>query len=584
MKLIFDWSSSFYEEKTAWRGDEEMISLEISQKEGSFASAKVLIASGCTEKLQHKKYAKIGVRWEPTAEPKLLFSGRLMAFPLGFGNSSVELELIAEPDDYQLQLKQFSDKNATEHGKIDRHLLENQQILFDDLFFSERDMSNPTIFLEGGGDLFYWDMRTGKLALSNINRGARNIDVTGGEILQGSLKVRLAREPYGKINVSLAVSWIQHVSGIIDLYPMIAQKFSDGIVNSFTNIKSSIENVFKVSRKNGYAPLRCRIREINPNTMGILKVHPLISPNFYVKKEAESSSIKVNFQRFYFDGELTLNWNYRQKRTEIARMCVLNKKSPAGREKNIFLGLNALQNPRQYPAWNYFTYYGYSDKMIHSGNIFECLEAHVSGREFEEKKWKCIRRIPDALMDDSRSSFFATNRGKNALRYALQKAAALMNYSSRYVEIDFCAGAKNFMFATVNDQVTIRDVRFSGDVIGGKIIRTQFMGSADQKIMKITVGCRADGSEEDYFEKISSHDWTINEDDSKVQPGDIVTAIEVKNPPEEQLAQLAQLNTRDVSDLKNELKKRATRIKISLHPLNTMRVIRREINLPDIPL
>jgi hypothetical protein len=33
MKLIFDWSSSFYEEKNSWRGDEEIISLEIFQKE-----------------------------------------------------------------------------------------------------------------------------------------------------------------------------------------------------------------------------------------------------------------------------------------------------------------------------------------------------------------------------------------------------------------------------------------------------------------------------------------------------------------------------------------------------------------------
>ncbi|MDR3187460.1 MAG: hypothetical protein LBT63_03480 [Holosporaceae bacterium] len=584
MKLIFDWSNSFYEEKTVWRGDEEMISLEISQKECSFASAKVLIASKCTEKLLRKKYAKIGIRLEPTAAVRLLFAGRLVAFPLGLSSSSVELELIAEPDDYQLQLKQFSSQHMADHGKIDGHLLKNQRILFDDLFFSERDMSNPTIFLEGDSNLFYWDMRSGKLSLSHINRGVKNIDVTGSEILQNSLKVRLAREPYGRINLSLSVSWIQQAAGIIDVYPMIAQKFSCGMVNSFTNIKSSVENIFKISHKNGYAPLRCRVREINPNVMGILKVHPLLSQDFYVKKEGEPSAKKVNFKRFYFDGELTLGWNYRQKRTEIARVHVINGKSQSGREKNLFLRLNAVQNPRQHPTWNYFTYYGCSNRVQHRGNIFECLEAHVSDREFEKKNWKLIKKIPDALADDFCGSFFATNRGKNALRYAIQKAAALLNYSSRYVEIDFCVGAKNFMFATVDDQITLRDVRFSGDKISGKIIRAQFLGSADQKIMKITIGCRADGSGEDYFEKILSYDPAIGEDDSKVHPGDIVTEIEVKNSPEEQMERLAQLKAQDVSELKSELKKHATRIKISLHPINTMRVITREIDLPDVVL
>jgi hypothetical protein len=584
MKLIFDWSNSFYDEKTVWRGDEEMISLEISQKECSFASAKVLIASKCTEKLLHKKYAKIGIQPEPTTAIRLLFAGRLVAFPLGLNSSCVELELIAEPDDYQLQLKQFSSQNIAEYEKIGDDLCKNQKILFDDLFFSAKDMNNPTIFLEGNNNLFYWDMRSGRLSLSHINFGTKNIDVTGSEILQNSLKVRLAREPYGRINLSLSVGWIQQVSGIIDVYPMIAQKFDCGMVNSFTNIKSSVENIFKISHKNGYAPLRCRIREINPNVMGVLNVHPLLSQDFYVKKEEKSSAKKVNFKRFYFDGELILGWNYRQKRTEIARVHVINEKSPSGREKNLFLRLNAVQNPRQHPTWNYFTYYGCSNKVLYRGSTFECQEAHVSGQKFEEKNWKFVKKIPDALADDSCSSFFATNRGKNALKYAIQKAAALLNYSSRYVEIDFCVGAKNFMFATINDQITLRDVRFSGDIISGKIIRMQFLGSADQKIMKITIGCRADGAREDYLEKISSHDFSIDKDDSKIHPADIVTDVEVKNSPEEQIKHLAQLKTQDVSELKNELKKHATRIKISLHPLNTMRVITREIDLPDIVL
>ncbi|MDR2765951.1 MAG: hypothetical protein LBB63_00595 [Holosporaceae bacterium] len=584
MKLIFDWSDSFYEEKTVWRSDVEMIALEISQKESGFASARVLLASGNAEELLSKKYAKIGVQSAPNSAVRLLFAGRLVAFPLSLGNSSVELELIAEPDDHRQQLREFSRENAIEYQKIDKHAPEQQKIIFDELFFSERDMDNPTIFLEGGDSLFYWDMRSGKLSLSGINRGAENIDLDGGDILEDSMRVRIAREPYGRINLSLSVSWIQQVSGIIDLYPMMAQKFDQRLVNSFTDMKTGLEHIFKISHRNGYAPLRCGIRRINPNTAGILSAHPLISQDFHVQKDQSSPRIKVNFRRFYFDGELLLAWNYRQKRTEVARVKVMNGKRPDGREKNLFLRLNAVQTPRQYPVWNYFTYYGCGQKVLHRGSVFECMDGHVSGREFQEAKWKFLKKIPDALRDDASSSFFATNRGKNALRYALRKAAALANYSSRYVEMDFCVDANRFLWATVNDQVVIRDGRFPGGSMGGKIIGTKFTASADRKIMKITIGCRVDAAAEDYLEKVSAYNPDIREDDSRLNPGDIVTDVEVKNPPEEQAARLAQVQAKDVEELKGELRKLATKIKISLHPLNTARTITRELDLPDVTL
>ncbi|MDR2645936.1 MAG: hypothetical protein LBC04_02040 [Holosporaceae bacterium] len=577
MKLIFDWSSSFYEDKSNWRGDEEIISLEIFQKECGFAIAKVTIGTRDADKLQNKKYMKIGMQTDGAVE--LIFSGRLVAFPVGFGGSTMELEFIAEPDDFQTKLSEFSDANFERYHSVDNHLPLKDSILFDDLFFSSRDLKNPTIFLEGCGKIFCWDMRNGQLSLSDIKHGQKNFDINGAEILQDSIRVRVAREPYRVVNLKISASWVQHERGIIDVMPMIAAKFAQRIINSFTNIKSGIKKIS--SNRGGYEVIHCDIKEINPNNRGFGNEYLLLSPDFYVQKSSDRK--KVLFRRFYFAGKLILSWIYKQKRVETVTVRIVNPSSLYGREKNVYLRLNALQLPKEYPIWSHFTYYGRSEKVRYGDSVFACAFAHVSGEIFEQDKWNFVEKIPGALKDDMSSSFFATTRGANAIKYAMQKAIALVNYSSRNIEIDFCVEAKKFMNASVNDQITLHDDRFSGGRISGKIVRMRFLGNADRKIIKFTIGhSGADLSQS--FDKLNSHMIIVPADTGNVNPADIVQKIEVENTPEEQIAILAQTVASSSAELTAELKKHETKIKLHLHPLNTARVITREITLPDFEM
>ncbi|MDR2724445.1 MAG: hypothetical protein LBB25_04605 [Holosporaceae bacterium] len=579
MKLIFDWALSFYEEKNDWHSDEEIISLEIFQKENGFAIAKITIAAQNGAELLNRKYAKIGIQKDCGTE--LLFSGRLVAFPAGFDSSTMELEFISEPNDYQTKLSEFSQRNFNAYREIDKHTKNKDLILFDDLFFSSRDFKNPTIFLEGNNEIFYWNMKNGDLALSNINRGRRNFDIDGSEIFQNSIKVRMAREPYKVVNLKISAGWIQHEYGIIDLFPMIAQKFEQHLVNSFTNIKSGIENIF--SEKKGYRLIQCNIKEINPNTLGFTKLYSTLSPDFFIRESGASIEKKVRFKRFYFDGKLIINWAYKQKRVENVNVVIRNTSSPYGREKNLYIRLNAIQLPKKYPIWKHFTYFGSGDKIQYQDSIFECTSSHISNENFESHRWNFIQKIPDALTNDMSSSFFSTIRGKNAIKYALQKAIALINYSSRYIEIDFCVGAEKFMLTSIDDQITLYDKRFPGGSISGKIIKVRFIGNADQKIIKFTIGCSmADLSKS--FEKLNSHMIQVMDDKSRINPADIVRKIEIENTPEEQIAILAKAKAHSSSELKDELKKYATKIKLSLHPLSTTKVITREINLPDFEI
>jgi hypothetical protein len=584
MKIIFDWSRDLDENKTHWRGDMEIISLEISQRECSFASAKVRLFSKSTDVLIDKKYAKIGVQTSEN-DPKidLLFYGKLTSFPLGFGDSCIWLEFIAEPSDYQRQLNTFFRKNMEAYKSVDLHSPLTSFVPFDDLFFSSKDTNNPTVFLENDCAFFYWDMRTGKLSISDINVGKRNFSITGDEILHNSLRVRLAREPYKNINVGLEASWIQRSGGYVDLFPMIAKSFRNGIVSSFTNIKSSIENLRGFSNKSGYQLLYSKINEVIPSvtTRGQF---PLVSRNFAINRD--NKTLNLRFRRFYFDGSIIVNWNHRQKKTEVVNVKIVNTGIPCGREKTISLKLNSIQLQKKYPLWEPFTRYKSGEKALRDGYVLECVADHVSENAIDVSKWKKIEKIPDALQDDSCGSFFGTTRGKNAVRYAIQKAIALIKYSSRHIEVSFSTEVKNFLFATVDDQVSINDPRFPNGKITGKIIKTKFVGNADRKIMEITIACSVNNFAGVSIEKMNSYfnELSIEPDESAIKPENIVSEVNVKNPPEEQEEILSRMNAETALELERRLRKHKTKITIYMHPLNTSYIIRRDAHLPDFEI
>ena len=206
MKIFFNWCDNFNDD-SEWGNDEEIFSLSIVQREGSFATARVSIR---TKKLEHK-FARIGI--EKDGRIKTIFRGKLISFPLSCEGSIMTVEILSEPSDYQNQLSDFSQKNLKQYEA------KNPEIIFDDLFFSEKD--NPTVFLEGSSKIFYWNMSTGKLSLSDINYGERTFEISKQDILRNSTQIKLAREPYGEVRLNLSASWIQKVYGYINLMPMI---------------------------------------------------------------------------------------------------------------------------------------------------------------------------------------------------------------------------------------------------------------------------------------------------------------------------------------------------------------------------
>ena len=556
MKIFFNWIDNF-DDNPKWSNDEEVFSLNIVQREGSFAMARVSIKA---QKLNHK-FARIGI--EKNGEIKTIFRGKLVSFPLSCEGELMVIEILSEPSDYQNQLRNFSQKNRAEYER------KNPKIIFDDLFFSEKD--NPTIFLEGSSKIFYWDMATGKLSLSDINRGERNFKISRKDILKNSTRVKLEREPYGEIRLNLSVSWIQKVFGYIDLMPMISQRFSFNRLNSFTNLAPCFRN----SSQSGYSLIYNSVKTINPNGGGVLNRFPEVSNSVKIKNNLEEKS--VHFKRFYFNGKFVLGWEYHQKRTENICVSILDKNH--SRCKDISIKLGAIQLSKNYSRWYAFKNYLCADRVIHEGWIFECDTPHYSNEIFDESKWRRVEKIPDALEDDQLNSFFAIERGKSAIRYALYKMAALMNFSRRYVTINFSLDANKFSDISVNDSITFSDLY--SHPITAKVIQTKLILNNKKRLMNVSVGYSPDNVS-DIFELVKNYDFEIEPDEDKVEISDIVKNISIENDPETQQDLITSRTFQSESEAMNFLKKYPTKIHVDLHPISQKREIIRNIKLKNL--
>lgn len=556
MKIFFNWTDSFYD-NPEWHNDEEIFALNILQREGGFALAR---ASINVQKLEHK-FARIGI--EKDGRIETIFRGKLISFPLSCEGEIMTIEILSEPTDFQNQLQNFSQKNLAEYER------KNSEIIFDDLFFSEKD--NPTIFLEGSSKIFYWNMATGKMSLSDINHGDKIFKISKKDILKNSTQVKLSREPYGEIRLTLSASWIQKVFGYVDLMPMISQRFSFNRLNSFTNLAPC----FRHSSQNGYSLIYNDVKTINPNGYGILNRFPEVSNSVKIKNHLGEKC--VQFRRFYFGGKFVLGWEYHQKRTENVCVSICDKNH--SRRKDISIKLGAIQLSKNYPRWYAFKNYLCADRVIYEGWIFECETPHYSNEKFDESKWRKIEKVPDTLENDQLNSFFVTNRGKSAIKYALHKIVALMNFSRRYVTINFSLDANKFSKISVNDSIAFPDLYSHS--ITAKVIQTKLILNDKKRLMNISVGYSPDNVS-DIFELVKNYDFEIEPDEDKVEISDIVKNISVENDPELQENLLCSRTFKSESEAKNFLKKYPTKIHVDLHPISQKREIIRNIKLKNL--
>ncbi|MDR0662064.1 MAG: hypothetical protein LBF76_01605 [Holosporales bacterium] len=612
MRFIFDWTETYADLTTPWRGDEDPFTLTITQAEGEFAVAHVTLKNPRlqTRSLRKRAYARIAYQKEEGPIVPL-FCGRVITIPVALKGALMTIELIAEPNTSAEQLQ-----------TLIRTL--QKAPYWDPLFVPEGAENLPHEVLEARTALFAWDRVDGALRLSDLYQGRKN--VTLETIFPNSLHLHRGPEPWDAVEVTLEAQWTQRATGVFDIAPIIAHQFPGQMLNTYSgkDFQKSWNALTHKLSLGGYNILYHSLEEILPPETGILHLYPRQSPAFFLWKEEEEAlhaehfhrrPLKVRLKRFWFHGQLILAWHYQQKRREIAHFTLRNRHqlrtfqeggTPKGHIKRLHLKLNAIAPAQEVASWQGFTLYREGERIASGGRQYSALQDHRSHSHFLEDKafWRDIGALPMALGDASRASFFTTARGQSAVLHALARARSYLAASSRSFEISFRGTFAELAPLTIEDTVILKDPRLPGRQVQGKVIKTHLVvdGKTQTCWGEIRLACGVGWAEQppsegyqlgtelyaesDYAERdVYQQEEAMRIEDIEIEDfsqhlptqgfagstgwdvRDLISGFQITNSPEEQERFLSQQKAETPSTLLAHLKKCCTTVRLDLRDL-----------------
>jgi hypothetical protein len=177
-----------------------------------------------------------------------------------------------------------------------------------------------------------WDRVTGRLGLSNILVGSKH-RVLGDDILGDSLTMKMGPTAVNAVHVTLEANWIQRFCDVINLAPMIATKFSKGIINTLTC--DALEKSWprlgdkiglgKTRRNTGYTVVKSALRRLPNGVNGL----PVTTNPLYMSENGKEPRL-MTFTRGWYRGCLWVHYEYKQPCQEIVQFSVLNANPVTG--------------------------------------------------------------------------------------------------------------------------------------------------------------------------------------------------------------------------------------------------------------
>lgn len=559
MKFYYAWGreGETYDEGIHCREDEKIISFSMDQKEGEFAYLRVQIP------VDHQ-WSLIGKTWgffscDMGCGPELLFQGRLLGMPTSFDGEWMTLELEGRPFDQCSKIKA---------------LVKTLQVApyWDPLFVGKDDLDDPVEVLDGRQILYYWNPKTHEVTLSDLFEGRETKNLNNA--FYDSLKIRVGEAPYSACEVTVTARWVQRYEGQVNASPYLERAFAEGLPNTFTGADLKLKWWLKGEHmgRSGYAVDWSELEEINPNGAYYSGWSPPLgdpnNPKF--------------LKRHWFFPNLRLGWKYQQRRKETARFTLQNDLKSGiegGEVKHLNLNLQNICHDGEHGFWqkNHLFTVGY--RVLHEGCVYSCIESHTSEHYFEDAYWQQVEGDVFVPSQETQSTFFLTERGKEALNHALEVAKSYLAGSLRSVEISVQAPFEELMDISLEHSVVLEDSRLPGGRVQGKVIRIQLIGKGEggRFYGEITLGCSVgNGSQGEVkfqnFDHLGPTKGILRPEE--LRSSDLIQSVKIINPPGEQLEHLM-AQGEDVSD--EHLREKTTDVLIELRDIRTSVTLDHEI-------
>lgn len=541
--IYFSWINKEepFDHKKHFAARNQALKIEVSQKEGSPAIAKITVPS--LAKNVDKNYALIG--YHDGEKSFCVFKGKKIASEK-MDAHSICLSFEASHEKNYAQIEEIRNKYKKKP------------------FYNEYIDANV---LDAAPVVLWWDRITGDVTDSDYFNGpVIKIDTKYLEIYCEK------KCPISQINIEIEAQWIQHLNGWINLKPWIEHKFPEKIVSSCTG-KSLEKHWPRTGRdinSSGYKVAYSNIKEISPTGKEF--------PKYIAIKNKLA-------ERKYYDIRLVVSWEFRQKRCEKIRGTLKSNacKGAEGESKDLKIRLKKIVQNDDLEFWRPFVSYTQGVKVRFGSGIYTSRQNHVSSVEFfsDNHLWK----IEPVVCQSVRSSFFSTNAGRDAVNNVACIARNVLLKSARcFVTEVLCP--MSFAGLSLNNTVVISS---NGKKITGKIIEYELLSTYEKPCLKITVASSIGGSikqpifakPESYIdsqycteylqEKNAVHEIDAiglkydafdlphdNENDPlysayKFNPQDLIRNIFVANHPEQQIKKLHD-SDREKSDISTKIK------------------------------
>ena len=271
------------------------------------------------------------------------------------------------------------------------------------LFWDEADTQWKHV-LSHTAHVPYWCPVSGVCSLSSLTPNAQ--DAIPLDENTEVYVVQSAQVPaIGDITLEVHAQWLQHVQGVWDLFPWVAQRFSNHMIATCTpeSLRKAWPKPGTLLGQSGYRILHSELEQDEHRSHCV-----------EVKNGAQDPYI---VQRSVYDGSLWVFWSFKQKRHEIIHTTW--RSGISGEPHTLRWNLGKITNPHVIESWNPIRLYKKGDLVQFSQKIFEATNHHQSSVFQEGQNWRLHSEYTQALARTTQSSFFLTELGKDAFQYAL---------------------------------------------------------------------------------------------------------------------------------------------------------------------
>lgn len=332
-------------------GDQQVLSLVISQQEGQAALAELTFSN------TSQPYT-----WCAIAENEtLLFVGQLV----GLGHL----------DAHTFQIT---------YRACQALPIPPKHLPYDPLFFDEPYVSQ---YLEASPYFFYINRYTGLPQLSHIQNGTRSISLS--RVLKA--ETRTLHSPYKSVRAVVEVEWVQRHSGTFDLAPSLHAACEGGQLHTLTP-----QSLIQAWPKEG--PFLSAERGKN-NGYTVIESH--VEPSCRAGDDSQTS------QPTSLNGHIWIHWRYAQKRSEIVQFEVSQNLPHLWNTENVHTlkwrlqAIDSAENPAISSTTSSFFNDERGQKALQYAVLLAHHHLHMSRRCLETTLIVPFETLRDITLDDT---------------------------------------------------------------------------------------------------------------------------------------------------------------------------------------